>query len=60
MAKNHNLGAWPSVVELIARYMVVSSAKSLTLDLTCSGRSFMLDREPIPAGRQKRLEPHLS
>ena len=27
---------WPSVVELIARYMAVSSAKSLTLDLTCS------------------------
>ena len=32
---------WPSVVELIARYMSVSSAKSLTLDLTCSGRSLM-------------------
>ena len=30
---------WPSVVELIARYMAVSSGKSLTLDLTCSGTS---------------------
>ena len=29
-----------SVVELIARYKAVSSAKSLTLDLTSSGRSF--------------------
>ena len=36
---------WPSVVELIARYMAVSSAKSLTLDLTCSGRSFMYARK---------------
>ena len=25
----------------MARYMAVSSAKSLTLDLTCSGRSFI-------------------
>ena len=32
---------WPSVVELIARYNAVSSAKSLTLYLTCSGRSLM-------------------
>ena len=29
----------PSV--LIARYMTVSSAKSLSLDLTCSGRTLM-------------------
>ena len=36
---------WPSVVELIARYMAVSSAKRLTLDLTCSGRSFMYESE---------------
>ena len=32
------------MVELIARYKAVSSAKSLTLDLTCSGRSFMYAR----------------
>ena len=38
---------WPSVVELIARYMAVSSAKSLTLDFTCSGRSFMYARKRI-------------
>ena len=57
---------WPSVVELSARYTVVSSAKGLTLDLSCSGRSFMyaslgrvLDRESSPVGRQRRLEPHL-
>ena len=36
---------WPSVVELIARYMAVSSAKSLTLNLTCSGRSLMYARK---------------
>ena len=36
-----------SVVELIARYKAVSSAKSLTLDLTCSGRSFMYARKRI-------------
>ena len=38
---------WPSVVELIARYMTVSFAKSLTLDLTCSGRSLMYARKSI-------------
>ena len=38
---------WPSVVEQIARYMAVSSAKSLTLDLTCSGRSLMYARKRI-------------
>ena len=36
-----------SVVELIARYKAVSSAKSLTLDLTCSGRSLMYARKRI-------------
>ena len=35
------------MVELIARYEAVSSAKSLTLDLTCSGRSFMYARKRI-------------
>ena len=29
----------PSEVELRARYITVVAAKSLTLDLTCSGRS---------------------
>ena len=33
--------------ELIARYMAVSSAKSLTLDLTWSGRSFMYARKSM-------------
>ena len=42
-----------SVVELIARYKAVSSAKSLTLDLTCSGRSFMYSRKRIG----QRTEP---
>ena len=32
---------------LIARYMAVSSAKSLTLDLTWSGRSFMYARKSM-------------
>ena len=36
-----------SLVELIAMYKAVSSAKSLTLDLTCSGRSFMYARKRI-------------
>ena len=31
--------------ELIARYMVVSLAKSLTVDCTCSGRSLMYARK---------------
>ena len=35
------------MVELIARYKAVSSEKSLTLDLTCSGRSFMYARKRI-------------
>ena len=35
------------MVELIARYKAVSSAKSLTLDMTCSGRSFMYARKKI-------------
>ena len=35
------------MVELIARYKAVSSAKSLTMDLTCSGRSFMYARKRI-------------
>ena len=38
---------WPSVVELIARYMAVSSAKSRTLDLTSLGRSLMYARKRI-------------
>ena len=36
-----------SAVELIARYKAVSSAKSLTLDSTCSGRSLMYARKRI-------------
>ena len=32
---------------LIQRYMAVSSAKSLTPDLTCSGRSFMYARNKM-------------
>ena len=35
------------MVELIARYKAVSSLKSLTLDLTCSDRSFMYARKRI-------------
>ena len=50
-----------SVVELIARYKAVSSAKSLTLDLTCSGRSFMYAKEIIgpitgPCGMTEETE----
>ena len=33
--------------ELRARYIAVSSAKSLTLDLTCSGRSLIYTRKRI-------------
>ena len=49
---------WPSVVELIARYTAVSSAKRLTLDLTCSGMSLMYARKRIgprtePCGTQE-------
>ena len=36
-----------SPFELIARYMAIPSAKSLTLDLTWSGRSFMYARKSI-------------
>ena len=36
---------WPSVCELRARCIAVSSAKSLTLDLTCSGRSLMYTKK---------------
>ena len=39
--------------ELIARYMAVSSAKSLTLDRTCSGRSLMYVRKRMG----QRTEP---
>ena len=39
--------------ELITRYMAVSSAKSLTLDLTWSGSSFMYARKSI----RQRTEP---
>ena len=50
-----------SVVELIARYKAVSSANSLTLDLTCSGRSFMYARKRIgprtePCGTPEETE----
>ena len=38
---------WPSVFELIVRYMAVSSAKSLTLNLTCLGRSLMFAKKII-------------
>ena len=38
---------WPSVVELNARYMAVLSAKSRTLDLTCSGRSLMYAKKRV-------------
>ena len=53
-----------SVVELIGRYKAMSSEKSLTLDLTCSGRSFMqgreLGRELSPAGCRRRLRFYLN
>ena len=39
--------------ELIARYMAVSSAKSLALDLTWSGRSFMY----VNKSMGPRIEP---
>ena len=59
---------WPSVVEQIARYMAVSSAKSLTLNLTYLGRSFMYARKsfglrteprgtPVEAGTSSELIP---
>ena len=35
------------MVKLIAMYKAVSPAKSLTLDLTCSGSSFMYARKRI-------------
>ena len=41
-----------SVVELIATYKAVPSTKSLTLDLTCSGRSFMYTRKRIEPRRE--------
>ena len=37
----------PSMCELRARYIAVSSTKSLTLDLTCSGRSLVYTRKII-------------
>ena len=48
---------WPSVCEQGVMQGVLSSAKSLTLDLTSSGRPLMytkktLTRELSPAGRQ--------
>ena len=50
-----------SVVDLIARYKAVSSAKSLTLDLSCSGRSFMYAWKRIgPGGWRGRLGFFLS
>ena len=39
--------------ELIARYMAISSAKSMTLDLTWSGRSFIYIRKSM----DPRAEP---
>ena len=42
-----------SLCELRARYIAVSSAKSLTLDLTCSGRSIIYTRKSI----EPRTEP---
>ena len=51
---SHNSRVWRSFCrvidshsELIARYMDVSSAKSLTLDLTWSGRSFIYIRKSM-------------
>ena len=41
-----------SVAVVIARYKPVSSANSLTLDLTCSGRSFMYARKRIGLGTE--------
>ena len=42
--------------ELMARYMAVSSAKSLTLDLICSGKSSIYaEKRMRPAGRRKTL-----
>ena len=45
---------------LMQRYMAVSSAKSLTLDLTCSGRSFMFAMNKMgsrtePCGTPKEI-----
>ena len=42
-----------SNILLMQRYIAVSSAKSLTLDLKCSGRSFMYARNKIGP----RIEP---
>ena len=47
--------------ELIVRYKTVSSAKSLTLDLTCSGMSFMYAMKRIgprtePCGTPEQIE----
>ena len=54
------------MVELIAMYKAVSSAKNLTLDLTCSAAGHLcmegreLGREQSPVGRQRRLGFFLS
>ena len=49
---------WLSMCELRARYIAVSSEKSLTHDLTCSGRSLMYPGRfgPIPV-RSSRFGP---
>ena len=47
----------PSVVVLIARYIAVLSVKSLTLDLTCSDRSFIYARKRIAPGTEPCRTP---
>ena len=43
--------------ELIARYMVVLSAESLTLDRTCSGRSLMYARKRMGPRTEPSVTP---
>ena len=52
-----------SICELRARYIAVSSAKSLTLDLTCAGRSSIYTRKSIgprtePCGKSEETGIH--
>ena len=48
-----------SLSELIARYMAVLSAKSLTLDLTWSGRSFICASNHGKETGTQMVWPHL-
>ena len=42
------------------RYMVVSSEKSLTLDLTCSGRSFMYAKKTMVPSTEPSGTPEVT